>query len=67
MCEHKRIKSENCELSCLDCGVKLPADFLSGGAAEENKPVEADKSPSPTVDASEASKKTRKRTTKKTT
>jgi hypothetical protein len=23
MCEHKRIKSVNCELFCLDCGEKL--------------------------------------------
>ena len=27
-CEHKRIKSENCVISCLLCGKVLPIDYL---------------------------------------
>ena len=27
-CEHKRIKSENCVISCMDCGAILPIDYL---------------------------------------
>ena len=27
-CEHKRIKSVNCEIFCMDCGEKLPIDYL---------------------------------------
>ena len=26
-CEHKNIKSVNCVLYCIDCGVQLPAEF----------------------------------------
>ena len=29
-CEHKRIKSENCVISCMDCGEILPIDYLVG-------------------------------------
>lgn len=29
-CEHKRIKSENCVISCIDCGEILPLEFLTG-------------------------------------
>ena len=29
-CEHKRIKSENCVISCIDCGEILPIDYLVG-------------------------------------
>lgn len=29
-CEHKRIKSENCVISCMDCGAKLPIDYMVG-------------------------------------
>lgn len=36
-CEHKHIKSVNCELFCRDCGAKLPADFLTRTAQEEPK------------------------------
>ena len=28
VCEHKRIKSVNCEIFCMDCGEKLPIDYL---------------------------------------
>lgn len=46
-CEHKRIKSVNCEIFCMDCGEKLPIDYLVGKEriaqqkAEEPKPEEA--------------------------
>lgn len=40
-CEHKRIKSENCVISCIDCGEILPADFLTAG----NRQNSADKPP----------------------
>ena len=63
-CTHERIKSVNCVLFCDICGVKLPADFLTGknphnaeNAAET--PVESQESPK------EAPKSTRKRTTTK--
>ena len=29
-CEHKRIKSENCVISCMECGEILPIDYLVG-------------------------------------
>ena len=29
VCNHERIKSENCVISCLLCGEILPADFLT--------------------------------------
>lgn len=34
-CEHKRIKSENCVISCVDCGEILPLDFLTGKKSPE--------------------------------
>ena len=50
VCEHKRIKSVNCVLSCVDCGEILPADFLTAGKGKNranNPPVEeqTDKAP----------------------
>ena len=44
-CEHWRIKSENCVLSCIDCGEVLPADFLIAQEAQKQaeKPPEAAK------------------------
>ena len=27
-CEHKRIKSENCVISCMVCGAILPIDYI---------------------------------------
>lgn len=29
-CTHGRVKSVNCEVFCLLCGEKLPADWLTG-------------------------------------
>ena len=47
-CEHKRIKSENCVISCMDCGEILPIDYLVAreriaAQKEEEKPAEAPK------------------------
>ena len=27
-CTHERIKSVNCEIFCMECGEKLPIDYL---------------------------------------
>lgn len=45
-CEHKRIMSVNCVLSCMDCGEILPEGFLSAkkqgkSEPEAEKPVKA--------------------------
>ena len=46
-CKHERIKSVNCEIFCMDCGAKLPIDYMVGREriaqqkAEEPKPEEA--------------------------
>lgn len=29
-CEHKRLQSINCVISCVDCGEILPIDYLVG-------------------------------------
>ena len=44
-CDHKRVKSVNCVLSCVDCGEILPADFFTAKKAEEpaKKPAEEPK------------------------
>lgn len=47
-CEHKRLKSTNCVISCADCGEILPIDYLVGKSriaeqAAEEKPAEAPK------------------------
>ena len=49
-CKHKRIKSVNCEIFCMDCGEKLPIDYLVGKeriAAQKaaEKPAEAQETP----------------------
>lgn len=42
-CLHERIKSVNCEKSCLICGAKLPADFIPGKATKaDEKPAEGE-------------------------
>lgn len=49
-CEHKRIKSVNCEKFCIDCGEKLPADYnpsVKGENQANNQPAEEKKSKSP--------------------
>ena len=57
-CKHERIKSVNCEIFCMECGAKLPIDYLVGKEriAEQNKAAE------PAEEPKEAPKK---RTTKK--
>ena len=42
-CKHKRIKSVNCELFCIDCGEKLPDSFLMP-ANEQQQPESKGKS-----------------------
>ena len=45
-CKHKRIKSVNCELFCIDCGEKLPDSFLTPVNEQkqpENSPVDESK------------------------
>ena len=29
-CKHERIKSVNCEIFCIECGEKLPIDYMVG-------------------------------------
>ena len=38
VCEHKRIKCVNCEFSCMDCGEKLPPDFLAKKEEPQEQP-----------------------------
>lgn len=45
-CKHKRIKSVNCELFCIDCGEKLPDSFLmpvNEQKQHENQPADESK------------------------
>ena len=44
-CKHKRIKSVNCELFCMDCREKLPDNFLMpvNGQKQAENAVEGDK------------------------
>ena len=49
-CEHKRVKSENCVVSCMDCGTILPDYFKTPGngakrAGEPLADAKSDKSP----------------------
>ena len=54
-CKHERIKSENCVISCIDCGTILPIDYLVAKDRVQ-KPAETP------VEAQEtAPKKTRKK------
>ena len=43
-CQHKRIKSVNCVISCADCGEILPIDYLVAKdrikVQDAEKPVE---------------------------
>ena len=38
MCEHKRIKSVNCVLFCMDCGAQLPEGFQTAQKQGKNEP-----------------------------
>lgn len=55
-CTHGRIKTVNCDVFCLLCGEKLPADWLTG----KNTPA-----PDDTAKAPENGQKTAKSTTRK--
>lgn len=57
-CEHKRIKSENCVISCVDCGEILPLEFLTG------KKSSAPKTPAETPEKAVKTKPTRKKVAK---
>ena len=44
-CEHKRIQSVNCVVSCVDCGEILPIDYLVAReriAAQKQEETEQD-------------------------
>ena len=56
-CKHKRIKSVNCELFCIDCGEKLPDSFLMP-ANEQQQPE------NPPADESKGKSTGKKRTAK---
>ena len=34
MCEHKNLKSENCRIFCIDCGLELPPEVLKNRAEQ---------------------------------
>lgn len=38
MCEHKRLKTVNNRLFCMDCGAELPLEFLTAPKAKPEKP-----------------------------
>ena len=46
-CKHERIKSVNCEIFCMDCGAKLPIDYMVGKEriAEQKKAEEPKEEP----------------------
>ena len=56
-CKHERIKSVNCEIFCMECGAKLPIDYLVG-----KERIAAQKAAEPAEEPKEAPKK---KTTKK--
>lgn len=60
-CTHEQIKSVNCELFCLKCGEKLPADFLT----DKISPAPKKTAETPAEPKKEAPKATKKSTTRK--
>lgn len=56
-CTHGRIKTVNCDVFCLLCGEKLPADWLTG----KTSPTPADAAKAPENGQKTANKTTRKR------
>ena len=54
-CAHKRIKSVNCELFCMDCGEALPKDFLTAKKGTKN-PDQGAKVSKPTPEKKTAKK-----------
>ena len=66
VCKHKRVKSVNCMLFCMDCGERLPDDFFRQKNAANNaaKPAD-DEQPEPEAKPAETAKKPgRKKVTK---
>ena len=59
-CNHERIKSENCVISCLLCGEILPEDFLT----KKNTPKAEKTAETPEKAQETAKKTTRKKVTK---
>lgn len=40
-CQHSKIRSVNCALYCLECGARLPDNWLTrGNVQREEKPAE---------------------------
>ena len=58
VCKHKRVKSVNCMLFCMDCGEPLPPDFFrqKNGANNAAKPAD-DEQPDPEAKPAETTKK----------
>lgn len=58
-CEHKRIKSVNCVLYCMDCGEQLPEGFLTAkkAAKKADEPKPADDNPAQESKHAESGKK----------
>ena len=65
-CTHKHVQSTNCVLFCMDCGERLPDDFLTAKKAENSAPeAKPDTIPDPADKPAETPKKTgRKKVTK---
>lgn len=55
-CEHKRIQSVNCVISCADCGEILPIDYL---VAKDR--IKAQKAEEKAVEPAETPKKSTSR------
>ena len=41
MCDHKNLKTVNCRLFCMDCGVELPIEFLTKKPEKKKKKEKA--------------------------
>ena len=66
-CKHKRIKSVNCVLFCMDCGEQLPEDFLKPKKTAEKpaeEPKTADNPPQEVKPAESGKKPARKKVAK---
>ena len=65
-CLHKRVKSVNCMLFCMDCGERLPDDYFrqKNGANNAAKPAD-DETPAPAEDAPKTGKKPGRKAGKK--
>ena len=68
VCKHKRIKSVNCMLFCIDCGERLPDDYLTAKKAANSVPeAEAEQKPAPAENPAETPKKPGRKPAKKGT